>query len=366
MTSTDVTQTRDTSAVTGNPGPASTGTGDRASIAESTVYGGGGGGDNNKPATQPDTSGAQGGHAAPEGYSQGAISQNLDTGSGGGSPIQQANPAYRAPSGDVSASVRDTSLTDRPISNGTDPTSVSGVVAGNMDTVNMKVPLRTTTTNTPTTPGTPTVVALPRAVQVNFTQVADPAGAPITGYRIEGSTGGVTFVGRNATSATVRNLVPSQSYKFRVAAVNDNGEGAYSAFSAGVVPLNPDEAGPGAATTVSVDNRTNPIYTPDGKIKPGTGGTCGPVTSLVVAQGAAQGTIDITFAQPTWGAPTGFRIETRLAGALVSTRTSTDLVTGVADTIPGLTPGSTYEVTVTPTNAAGDGIASKGTAVAKP
>lgn len=332
MSSTDVSQTLDTEGVVGNHADAPIGTSGTAGVADTSVYGGGGGGDNNKPATQPDTEGFGAG-TSPYGvgspsaagtdvsaftpssvYSQQAVTGTLDTQSGGGSPIQQANPAYRAPA-DYAAtgSVADTTRTDSPVSDFTgnpgDPLASEGVVAGNMDTVNPTYPMQSSGTLRPAAPGTPTVAAGNRSVTVSWSAVADPAGAKVRGYRIEGSTGGVDFAGRDATSYVIETLVPSQSYKFRIAAYNDNGESAFSAFSAAVTPLNPDEPGPGHAVALDPANTVNPIYSPDGTIKAGTnlgGGSAttypvGAVGSPTAAADATSGDLLISWTAPTYG-----------------------------------------------------------------
>lgn len=69
----------------------------------------------------------------------------------------------------------------------------------------------------------------------------------------------------------------SQGYQFRVAAGNRLGLGGYSAWSSFVVPLNYNAPQPGhegatqTITTLDPANAVNPIYTPAGTIKSGTG-----------------------------------------------------------------------------------------------
>jgi hypothetical protein len=66
-------------------------------------------------------------------------------------------------------------------------------------------------------------------------------------------------------------------YRFKVAAGNRKGLGAFSSFSARVVPLNPNAAQPGhegsTQTELALDpaNSVNPVYLPDGTVKAGTG-----------------------------------------------------------------------------------------------
>lgn len=103
----------DTTAVTGNTGPAPTGTASTASNADTTVYGGGGGTDNYVEAeTTIDTSAVQGGSTTPTST---AMAGTPDTQTFG-SPIVHANPAYRAPGSPVAVSIRDTTWTDSPVS----------------------------------------------------------------------------------------------------------------------------------------------------------------------------------------------------------------------------------------------------------
>lgn len=351
MASTDVAQNKDTTGVVGYSGDAPTGTSSSASDADTTVYGGGGGSDNNKPATQPDTTAVQGSDGAPVGYQEGTVDQTVDTLDGGGSPIQQANPAYRAPSGDVAASVKDTTWTDRPISDGTDPSQTDLWISQNRDTVNPTYPLQTTSTNTPVAPATPTATAGPRSVTVTWAAVADPSGAEVRGYRIEGSTGGVTFAGRNATSVVVTDLVPSQSYKFRVAAYNDNGESPFSAYSNSVSPTNPDEPGPGHATGVTPANAVNPVYRPDGTMVPGTGGTPGPVGNLTATASATVGEVDVSWTAPTTGlAPTGYTVAASSGASVAAAAGATSAI------LTGLASGVPITVTVTPHSDRGDGV----------
>lgn len=70
----------------------------------------------------------------------------------------------------------------------------------------------------------------------------------------------------------------NQGYAFRVAAGNQIGLGAFSAWSSYVVPLNYAEAQPGSEGSINVGtgaldpaNTVNPIYLPNGTVKSGTG-----------------------------------------------------------------------------------------------
>jgi hypothetical protein len=70
----------------------------------------------------------------------------------------------------------------------------------------------------------------------------------------------------------------TQGYRFKVAAANQVGVGPFSAWSSYVVPLNYNEAQPGSEGSINVGtgsldpaNTINPIYSPAGTVKSGTG-----------------------------------------------------------------------------------------------
>lgn len=320
-------------------------------------------------AATPDTEATQGGdhteHEDDWDVQAGNISGTLST-LEPGSPTHNADPDYRAPTEVIApiggAGAADTTHTDLPISDTSLVATFGGTgwddhvdesnqwQTGTKDTVNPTVPLGTTTDNLPGTPGAaPTVAALPRGVRVTVAAVSDPAGAPIRGYRVEGSTGGVDFIPRDSgRSIVVGTLEPSRTYKFRYQAVNDNGSGAFSAWSSAVVPLNPDEAGPGHPTDISADNLINPIYSPDGT----TVGIPGAVQNLVAAINSNAGEVDVSFEAPLYGsAPTGYHVE-------ASTGADDDLADDEFDTTltsVDLTGSTPVTVTVTPTSDLGDG-----------
>lgn len=352
------TGTRDTTGATGDDAAPESNTADTASNRDTTGVVGDAGTQYDpqpRPANQPDTSGAQGGEAGHHDEEGQFLTGTLETTQAGG-PQQHADPVYRTPAGDVAANVRDTTLTDLRLSDGSEPDESRKWMTETFDTQNPKVPLQTTTENLPGAPGAaPAVAGVARGVEVTLTPVSDPAGAPVRGYRVEGTTGGLDFAARNQTEIVVGNLVPSQAYKFRYAAVNDNGVGPFSAWSVAVTPLNPDEPGPGQATTITAENRVNPIYGPDGSIKPGTGGTTGPVGSVTAAATANPGELDVDWTAPAWGDADGFVVRAS-SGEEV---TVGDVLTA---TLTGLESGTPVTVTVTPTNERGEGLPKTSTA----
>lgn len=367
----DVTQTQDTTGVVGNAADIPGGTQSQASVTDTTPTGGGGGGDNNKPANYLDTSGATGGENDHHGYEYGTVDQTIDTGSGGGSPIQHANPAYAPPPGDTPGTILDTTRTDSPVTGGGSETST--VVAGNLDTIDYRPALQTTNwDNLPVAPNAPTALAGDGSVLVSFATVADPVGAAVRGYRIEAvmldgdnvtgadtdtSAAGVVFAGRNATSAVFGDVVPGSRYAFRVAATNDNGTGPYSDWSNVVVPSNALAI---PADEITEANRVNPIYRPDGTFIPGTGSTPGPVQSPAVATGSgAAGSFDVTFTQSLYGSPASYDVlvysdEERTT--LEDTVNTTDLTGGVTVAVTGLTADTDYWVTIVGKNDNGEGV----------
>jgi len=99
------------------------------------------------------------------------------------------------------------------------------------------------------TPGTPTGVSGTAgygSAAVSWTAPSD-GGSAILGYDVQYSaTAGATWVSASSsfhssplTTQTVTGLTPGTSYLFRVAAINANGTGSYSAASTAVVPLAP-------------------------------------------------------------------------------------------------------------------------------
>lgn len=258
------TGTKDTTGVVGNA--AGTDTTSTASTKDTTGSGGGPVDDpGNSPATSVDTSGAQGGSG--DEATDTSLTGTVSTLEPGG-PRSDANPAYRAPSEPPPLTTRDTTLTDYRVAGGLDSTPASTDQTETFDTDDPKVPLQTTSDAIATAPAKPTVAGGPRSVKVTWVLVADPAGAPVRGYRIEGSTGGTRFAGRNKTSTVVDGLTPSMDYKFRVSAVTDNGTGPWSPWSDAAKPLNPDQNGPGKAVGITEANSINPIYRADGTVHP--------------------------------------------------------------------------------------------------
>lgn len=389
MTDQPITGTQDTTGVTGSPTEADdTPTAQDASTAETTTPGAG-------PIDDPgddlvydgtlDTSGAGGGTADHHDYAMGAVDGTLST-LEAGSPTHHVDPAYRVPSEPTPASVRDTTLTDLPISDGTEPDSTLLMQTETLDTVNfVSEPVESDLI--PLAPAVPTVVGGARGALVTITQVADPVGAPVTAYRVESTMGdpdtvdpddiedhspGVDWAPRNPLAATtsvfVTNLTPDLppiyrpdhtsipgGYRFRVAAVNANGTSPYSAWSPRVQAYNPDQESALRPEGMPVEYRINPIYNPDGSVKPGTGGTTGPVTNLTVAATAVADEVLVDWDVPEWGTADDYLVRASTGQQVV--------VTGTTATLTGVTSTSPVTVTVTPRNENGDGVAKTSLAV---
>lgn len=308
----------DTSNVVGDPDGADVGTSkptaSRASNSDTSApYGGSRASEPGSPAsTQPDTSGTNSANQPSNFHPVStAMSGTPDTLNPGVVGAGHANPAYRAPSGVVPGTTRDTTLTDvQPGGSATNPVPSSHTVT-NVETANIGA-AGTTTGAAPAAPGSaPTVLAGPRFVQVTWAAVANPSGDPVREYVIENDRGGRFFAGANATTKRVEFLDPSQPYRFRVAARNKGGIGPFSAWSTAVRPYNPDATDVLKPGGLTADNIANPIYKPDGSFVPGTGGTNNAPALGAITPGAADSkTVTVNWTAPTVGAaPTSYVIK---------------------------------------------------------
>lgn len=341
----------DTSGVSGNTGPASRGTQDRAAVTDTANSGAGGGGANVQtggtvPGTTDTT--ATNGSSASFTPSTNYLSGTVETGMIGWPQTPGVTQAYRAPNTTIglmgAAGSADTTWTDRPISDGSVRPDIVQNMTGTLDSYYVGANGAAgpgTSSLVPVAPsGTPTAVTGPRSITVSWATVADPhATAPVTGYVILGSTGGTTYAPDGVTSYTVTNLDPSQTYQFRVAARNKNGLGPYGSLSAAVRPYNPDEPDPLNPGGLNAYWAQNPIYNPDGTVKAGSGtlGTPGAPTSVTVA-GAGATNLSVTWVAPadasevksyTVTLSTG---QTKSVAAGTLTTTFTGLTTGTATT----------------------------------
>jgi hypothetical protein len=263
---------RDTEAVTGNPGPAATGTQYVASDKDTEGATGGSraGEPHNPPVTPFDTSASNGGVSGPQAPT--GMHRTLDTTlfSVGGTPT--ADPAYRAPENIAPGSTYDTTRTNvQPGGSETNPVPQSYAYTGTQDSYSIGAAGSGTGANPPAAPTNVTAVSGPREITVSWTPVADVTGDKTRDYVILDNAGGTTFAPANATSVKVTTVDPSHFYTFQVAARNRDGLGAYSAPSAPVRAYNPDEPDPLKPAGLAAANTVNPIYRPDGSIVAGTG-----------------------------------------------------------------------------------------------
>lgn len=351
-----MTQTVDTEGVTGNTGAAPTGTAATTAKDVDTATQAGAAYGSVTPAPNPptssgtiDTEGANGGRAINNPTStQPLVAKTLDTVAGGGQPIQDANPVYRAPSLPAPAVTYDTTWTDRPTSDGLPHVPSANNVGGTLESGNIGAVPAPSNHNTPPAPGTPTVVAGSRGVNVTWTAPTPVSGAPTLGYQIQSDTGGVRYANANQLTKFFDTVTPGQAYKFRVAARNYNGWGVYSAFSTAATPYNPDEADAGKpAPGITVDNRQNPIYRADGTVVPGTGGW--PTTPKTVAAVQASATsATVTWTAPDYGLPLTSYLVTASTGQTASVSGTT-----LTATVTGLTTGTAVTFTVKAINTKG-------------
>lgn len=342
----------DTEGVSGNTGAASSGTQSTATNTETSTTGGFGGRANYGQTPDPntldtgtrDTSGAGQGTSTSFTPTSTAISGTLDTQTVGWPQTPGVTQAYRAPNTQVGyldgTGSRDTTWTDRPLSDGSTRPDLMTTYTGTLDSYYVGAPTGPVGTGVPAAPGAaPTVAAGPGQITVNWTAVADPANAPVRGYVIRNSTGGTIFAGRADRSAIFDTVVPDQAYTFTVAARNDNGTGPFSAVSASVSAWNSEEADVSKPGGLAAANSANPIYKPDGTVVAGSGtlGTPGAPTGVTLA-GAGAGKLNATWVAPTTGGKVVSYTVTLSTGQTLSVASTvltaqfTGLTTGTATT----------------------------------
>ena len=167
-------------------------------------------------------------------------------------------------------------------------------------------------------PGAPTGVtatAGDTVVDVAWTAPASDGGSPITGYTAVAAPGGATCTTTTATDCRITGLTNGTSYTVTVTATNGDGTGA-----------------PSAPSTPATPNRL-----------PGS------PTAVTAVPGDSAAAVSWTAPASSGGSPiTGYAATATPGGA-----TCTTTITGC--TIDGLTNGTTYIVTVTASNALGDG-----------
>ncbi|MFE6000291.1 fibronectin type III domain-containing protein [Streptomyces sp. NPDC056454] len=253
------------------------------------------------PAVQPDTSEA--GRVAASGWApvSTALTGTKDTLT---STVVDANPPRKPSAGPVPGVIKDTTLTDFPVGNGTGGTSPNPGLSmtGTLETANVGT-MPVGSTAVPVAPSAPTVVSGDRHVVVSWAAVADPAGdAKVLQYVVESDTGGHAYAGRDKTSVKFETVTGGRAQKFRVRAGNRNGAGPYGAWSASSVsPGNEDLVRP---SSIAADNAVNPVYRQDGTIVPGSYGAPTAPGKPTVTAGATT-TANVTWTAPSSGQPSG-------------------------------------------------------------
>ncbi len=166
-------------------------------------------------------------------------------------------------------------------------------------------------------PGAPTVGAVSQSgllgdrASVAFTAPSNTGGSAITGYIVTSTPGGFTGTG-TVTPIVVTGLTPTVSYKFFVNAINAIGTSANSVLSANFIP---------------------------------TGRPSAPVISGVAV---GDGSLTVSFSTPANnGAPITSYTAIAQPGGTIMTLSG---ATAAPITIPGLTNGQSYTITVTATN----------------
>lgn len=292
------------------------------------------------PASQPDTTEA--GRVASHGWApqSTALSGTRDTLY---STVVDVNPPYKAPPAPTPGVNVDTTHTDSPVAgDATDETFDPHLAMSSTPETGSIGAQPIGSTAVPVAPNAPTAVSGDRVITVSWVAVADPASnAKVTGYVIESDTGGHVQAAANATSAVFERPTGAQAYKFRVRALNRNGDGPWSPFSASsVAASNSDEV---AVTSLTTANKVNPIYREDGTIVQGSyGAPTAPGKPTVVAKGGSSGTATVTWTAPTSGQPSGGYTVKASSGQ--SVHVAGNVLT--AD-VPGLTVSQVVTMTVT-------------------
>lgn len=173
----------------------------------------------------------------------------------------------------------------------------------------------------PAAPGQPTAVAGDGSATVNWTAPTDDGGAPISRYTVVATPGGSSITVGNQTSASFTGLNNYTPYTFTVTAINAAGRSTPSPYSAAVTPR---ISGPPQA----------------------------PVILDVLAR---DGELRVHWAAPVAGGSdiAQYTVVTTPGGSPVSVAGDKSEVT-----LPGLTNGIPYAVTVSASNASGMGPAS--------
>ena len=282
-----VTGVRDTTAVKGNDGPAPTGTQFIAANKDTTPAGGSRLVEPVSPPVQnrgiigtppgdlvdgvSDTTGANGGDEV-EPVST-LLHQTVNTLNPSQIGMGDADPQYRPPTLFTPVTIRDTTLTDRqPGGSLTNPIPQGQFVEGTLETAQIGALNSGTGLTPPSAPSGVQAFHGSRVVHVTWDGPEDVANDKTLGYVIKGSTGGTKYAHADDRHAAVDTLDPGRTYTFQVNAVNKAGDGQYSDPSNQSRPYNPDENDVLKPTGLAPENRLEPIYRPDGTIKPGTGG----------------------------------------------------------------------------------------------
>ncbi|MFF7198170.1 fibronectin type III domain-containing protein [Streptomyces sp. NPDC008079] len=289
------------------------------------------------PATTPDTTEA--GRVAARGWAPTptGVSSTPDTLS---SPVVDVYPPYKAPPAPQPGVTVDTTHTDSPTTDGTGGATFNPNLAMSSTPETGSIGAQPIgSTAIPVAPNTPTVVSGNHFITVSWSAVTDPAtDAKVLGYVVECDTGGHAQAPRGANSVKFEQVAGGQPYRFRVRALNRNGDGPWSPFSSPSVSAMNYEAVP--LGSLWPENKINPIYNQDGSIKKGSyGAPTAPGKPTVVAQGTS-GTATVSWTASSPAPSGGYTVR-------ASSGQSTHVASGVLTAnVAGLTVSAVVTVTV--------------------